>query len=56
MIISKEIRWSHSISGNGIVTKGHKSVALLEDEFNRLQLRKKRSTATESSTLAATMG
>ena len=39
MIISKDIQWSHSIDlGNGIVTEGHKSVALLEDEFNRLQL------------------
>jgi tRNA (mo5U34)-methyltransferase len=35
----EEINWFHSIDlGNGVVTRGHKSVALLEDEFNRLQL------------------
>ena len=36
---SEEIRWFHSIDlGNGVVTRGHKSVDLLEAEFNRLQL------------------
>lgn len=39
VLATEEITWFHSIDlGNGVVTNGHKSAALLEEEFARLDL------------------